>query len=85
MMPRQLDEADLVFINANYALEANLNPEKDSLLIEDLQGNPYANILVAREDNKDADAIKKLAAALNSEAVKTFIKERYQGAVEPAF
>ncbi|MNP86390.1 Methionine-binding lipoprotein MetQ precursor [compost metagenome] len=55
------------------------------MLIEDLQGNPYANILVAREDNKDADAIKKLAAALNSEAVKTFIKERYQGAVEPAF
>lgn len=85
MMPRQLDEADLVFINANYALEANLNPEKDALLIEDLQGNPYANILVAREDNKDADAIKKLAEALNSEAVKTFIKERYQGAVEPAF
>lgn len=85
MMPRQLDEADLVFINANYALEANLNPEKDSLLIEDLQGNPYANILVAREDNKDADAIKKLAAALNSETVKTFIKERYKGAVEPAF
>jgi D-methionine transport system substrate-binding protein len=85
MMPRQLDEADLVFINANYALEANLNPEKDALLIEDLQGNPYANILVSREDNKDADAIQKLAAALHSEEVKTFIKDRYQGAVEPAF
>ncbi|MBB6020825.1 D-methionine transport system substrate-binding protein [Paenibacillus sp. JGP012] len=85
MMPRQLDEADLVFINSNYALEANLNPAKDALLIEDLQGNPYANILVSREDNKDADAIKKLAEALHSEDVKKFIKERYQGAVEPAF
>lgn len=84
MMPRQLDEADLVFINANYALEANLNPANDALLIEDLQGNPYANILVSREDNKDADAIQKLAAALHSEEVKTFIKERYKGAVEPA-
>ena len=47
--------------------------------------SPYVNILVARPDNKDSDAMQKLAAALNSEAVREFIMEKYEGAVVPAF
>jgi len=43
------------------------------------------NILVSRADNKDAPAMKKLAAALTSPAVKKFIQEKYKGAVVPAF
>ena len=57
---------------------------KDSLFIEDGK-SPYANLLVAREDNKDSPAIKKLAAALTSPEVKKFIEEKYKGAVVPAF
>lgn len=83
-LPRVLDQVDLALINTNYALEAKLNPVKDSLFIED--GNsPYANLLVAREDNKDRPAFKKLSAALNSPEVKQFIEEKYKGAVIPAF
>ncbi|WP_235661888.1 MetQ/NlpA family ABC transporter substrate-binding protein, partial [Pseudomonas savastanoi] len=47
--------------------------------------SPYANILVARPDNKDSDAMKKLVAALQSPEVKTFLAEKYKGAVVPAF
>ncbi|ACX67672.1 MetQ/NlpA family ABC transporter substrate-binding protein [Paenibacillus sp. FSL H8-0457] len=84
MLPRMLDELDLAVINTNYALEAGLDPTKDALFIED-KDNPYANLLVARPDNKDSDAIQKLAKALTSEDVKTFIEEEYKGAVIPAF
>lgn len=84
MLPRMLDELDLAVINTNYALEAGLDPTKDALFIEDKE-NPYANLLVARPDNKDSDAIQKLAKALTSEDVKTFIEEEYKGAVIPAF
>lgn len=84
MLPRMLDELDLAVINTNYALEAGLDPTKDALFIED-KDNPYANLLVARPDNKDTDAIQKLAKALTSEDVKTFIEEEYKGAVIPAF
>jgi hypothetical protein len=59
-------------------------PGQGPLFIEDAN-SPYANLLVAREDNKDSAAIKKLAAALNSPDVKKFIEEKYQGAVVPAF
>jgi D-methionine transport system substrate-binding protein len=43
------------------------------------------NILVSREDNKNAPAMQKLAKALHSDAVRDFIAEKYQGAVVPAF
>lgn len=84
MLPRQLDEVDLSLINTNFALEAGLVPTKDALFIEGTD-SPYANLLVARPDNKDSDAIQKLAAALNSAEAKAFIDEKYEGAIIPAF
>lgn len=83
-LPRILDQVDLALINTNYALDAKLHPAKDALTIEDAN-SPYVNYLVARPDNKDAPAIRKLAAALTSEEVRAFIASRYTGAVVPAF
>ncbi|MBO9664408.1 MetQ/NlpA family ABC transporter substrate-binding protein [Dokdonella sp.] len=83
-LPRVLGQVDAAVINTNYALDAKLDPSKDALAIEDAD-TPYVNVLVAREDNKDAPAVKKLAAALHSAAVKDFIKNKYRGAVVPAF
>lgn len=83
MLPRQLEEVDFAVINTNYAIEAKLSP-KDALFIE-AKDAPYANILVARPDNKDSDAIQKLAKALTSEEVRTFINDTYEGALVPAF
>lgn len=84
MLPRQLEEVDLALINTNYALEAGLNPTTDALFIEDKE-SPYTNILVARPDNKDSEAIQKLAKALTSDKVRTFINEEYKGALVPVF
>ncbi|MCF5656433.1 MetQ/NlpA family ABC transporter substrate-binding protein [Pseudomonas poae] len=84
LLPRMLDQVDLALINTNYALEAGLNPAKDALIIEDAK-SPYVNFLVARPDNKDSDAIQKLAKALTSPEVKAFIEKKYGGAVVPAF
>ncbi|WP_085579415.1 MULTISPECIES: MetQ/NlpA family ABC transporter substrate-binding protein [unclassified Pseudomonas] len=83
-IPRVLTQVDLALINTNYALEAKLDPSKDALVIEG-NDSPYVNILVSRGDNKDSDAMKKLAAALHSPEVKQFITEKYKGAVLPAF
>ncbi|MCU0091073.1 MetQ/NlpA family ABC transporter substrate-binding protein [Pseudomonas koreensis] len=83
-IPRVLTQVDLALINTNYALEAKLDPSKDALVIEG-NDSPYVNILVSRADNKDSDAMKKLAAALHSPEVKKYITEKYKGAVLPAF
>ena len=84
MLPRVLDQVDLDMINTNYALEAGLNPAKDALVIEGAD-SPYVNYLVARPDNKNSEAIQKLAKALTSPEVKAFIEQKYKGAVVPAF
>ncbi|MGE8412675.1 MAG: MetQ/NlpA family ABC transporter substrate-binding protein [Pseudomonas sp.] len=83
-IPRVLTQVDLALINTNYALEAKLDPAKDALVIEG-KDSPYVNILVARPDDKDSDAMKKLVAALHSPQVKKFIEEKYKGAIVPAF
>ena len=84
MLPRVIDQVDLALINTNFALQAQLNPLKDALVIEG-RDSPYVNILVAREDNAQSPAMKKLAAALTSASVKKFIEEKYKGAAVPVF
>jgi D-methionine transport system substrate-binding protein len=83
-LPRVLDQVDLALINTNYALEAKLVPTRDALFIESSK-SPYANLVVARPDNKDSDAVKKLVAALQTPDVKQFIETHYKGAIVPAF
>jgi len=83
-LPRVLDQVDLALINTNYALEAGLNPTADALFIEGAD-SPYANIVVTREDNAEADSVKKLVKALQSDEVRKFIQEKYKGAIVPAF
>ncbi|MFV9511363.1 MetQ/NlpA family ABC transporter substrate-binding protein [Tepidibacillus sp. LV47] len=84
MLPRSLEDVTLSVINTNYALQAKLNPVKDSLFIED-KDSPYANVLVVRKGDENKEAIQKLVKALNSEEVRKFIEEKYNGAVVPAF
>lgn len=83
-LPTTLKDVDLSVINSNFALEAKLNPLKDSLFIED-KDSPYANIIAVREDNKDTDKIKALTKAINSPEVKKFIEDKYKGAIIPSF
>ncbi|MBL0387499.1 MetQ/NlpA family ABC transporter substrate-binding protein [Tumebacillus sp. ITR2] len=84
MLPRVLPEVDLAMINTNYALEAKLVPTKDALIIED-KDSPYANVLTVNTKDKDNEALKKLAKALNSPEAKKFIEDKYQGSIIPAF
>jgi len=84
MLPRTLEDADICVINSNYALEAKLNPVKDSLFME-AKDSPFANVLVVRPEDKDKDAIVKLGQALQSPEVKKFLEDTYQGSCVPAF
>ncbi|WPC43033.1 MetQ/NlpA family ABC transporter substrate-binding protein [Clostridium sp. JS66] len=83
-LPRVLGDVDAAVINANYALQANLNPTKDAIAIEP-KDSPYANVLAVRTKDKDKDSIKALSKALNSPEIKKFIEEKYKGSIIPSF
>ena len=83
-LPRVLGDVDAAVINSNYAIEAGLNPTKDSLLIEGTE-SPYANIVSVKAGNESDEKIKALINALQSDEVKKFIEDKYEGGVVPAF
>lgn len=72
----------LVVINTNYAIQAGLNPEEDSLFIEGTD-SPYVNIVAAKTENKDDPALKTLVEVLTSDEIQDFILEKFDGAVIP--
>ena len=83
-LPRALADADVAIINTNYALEAGLNPEKDAIAIENAE-SPYANVIVVRKGDENADWTKTLIEAYHSPEVKKYIQNKYTGAVIPAW
>jgi D-methionine transport system substrate-binding protein len=83
-LPRVLRDVDAALINGNYALESGLNPVTDSMLLEGAE-SPYANIITVIGGNESSEKIKVLLETLQSEKVKNFILEKYNGGVVPAF
>lgn len=58
-LPRSSDDAQiaLAVINTTYASQIGLTPAKDGIFVEGKE-SPYVNLIVAREDNKDAENVK---------------------------
>lgn len=76
------NEGDAVVINANYAIDAGLNPLEDSIAIEATE-SPYANVIAVREGDENTDAIKTLVEVLKSKEIQDFILEEWGGDVIP--
>lgn len=84
MLARMLDDADLVLMTPAYASPLGLTPKKDALLTETAESD-FAITLVAREDNRDSEAVQKLAKAMSGPEVKQFLQENYDEIAIPAF
>lgn len=84
-LARQLDDAQVTaaVINSNYALEAGLTPAEDGIVTEQVDGNPFSNLLVVRAENENDPAVVALADALESPETAAWIEETYSGSVVP--
>ncbi|CAM5661854.1 MetQ/NlpA family ABC transporter substrate-binding protein [Streptomyces canus] len=83
--PRSLDDVDAAVVNGNYAIEADLKPATDALVLESAKSNPYGNFLAVKDGNEDDPRVKKLAKLLTSAEVKKFIEDKYAGSVLASF
>nr|WP_302649332.1 MetQ/NlpA family ABC transporter substrate-binding protein [uncultured Agathobaculum sp.] len=85
-LPRSLADVDLAVINGNYALQADLNANEDSLITENPEyAQVYINTVACRNGDENSEKIQALADALRSDTVKQFIEDTYKGAVVPVF
>ncbi|MBR2214796.1 MAG: MetQ/NlpA family ABC transporter substrate-binding protein [Selenomonadaceae bacterium] len=83
-VPRTLEDVDAAVINTNYAMQVNLVPTKDALVIEG-SDSPYVNIIAVRAGDENRPEIQALIKAVKSDTVKKFIEDKYKGAVVAAF
>ncbi|MDQ1000966.1 D-methionine transport system substrate-binding protein [Neobacillus niacini] len=75
-------EGDAVVINTNYALEGGIDIGKYGIAFEGDDVVP-ANLVVVRSEDQDREEIKTLVEVLQSDEIKKFLEEKYQGAVIP--
>ena len=87
-LPTQLPGLALGVINGNYAIEAGL-ALKDTIASEtsesELIAEQYVNIIACAKGNEESDKIVALVKALKSDAVKKYIEDNYEGAVQSMF
>lgn len=85
-VPRVAGEVALVVLNGNYALEAGYSVAKDALAYESSDSEAaktYVNVIAVKEGNENADKIKALVEVLQSDDIKKYITDTYDGAVIP--
>lgn len=83
---RVAGENAFVVLNGNYALEAGFSVGQDALAYETADSEAaqtYVNIIGVKEGNENNEAIKALVDVLESDEIKAYINETYDGAVIP--
>ena len=83
---RVADEVAYVVLNGNYALQAGFSVAKDALAYEKSDSEAaktYVNVIVVKEGNENNEGVKALVDVLNSDEIKDYINNTYDGAVIP--
>ena len=87
LLTATLQDVDIAVINGNYAIDAGLKV-KDALAVEAADGaaaEAYVNVIAVMAGHENDEKIQVLIRALQSEAVRAFMEETYEGAVVPLF
>ncbi|KAI3490378.1 hypothetical protein L1887_45203 [Cichorium endivia] len=85
-LPRVLDDpkVDVAIISTTYIQQTGLSPVHDSVFIED-KNSPYVNIVVTREDNKDAENVKEFIQSYQSPEVAKAAETIFNGGAVPGW
>ena len=85
-LPRVLDDpkVDVAIISTTYIQQTGLSPVHDSVFIED-KNSPYVNIVVTREDKKDAENVKEFIQSYQSPEVAKAAETIFNGGAVPGW
>lgn len=85
-LPRVLDDpkVDVAIISTTYIQQLGLSPVHDGVFIED-KNSPYVNIIVTREDNKDAENVKEFIQSYQSPEVAKAAEKIFNGGAVPGW
>src|SRR5699024_6872272 len=78
----ELEDDVLVVINTNYAIEAGIIPEEDSIFMEE-DDSQYVNVVAVNKEDEENEALHTLVDVLHSDEIQEFIEEEYDGTIVP--
>ena len=87
-LPLALPDLDAATINGNYALGADLPAKYPALDIEefdDVTSVRRTNFVVVKQGDENSEKTQALVKAINSDAVKKYIEDKYKGSVISSF
>lgn len=87
-LPRSLPDVAAAVINGNYALDAGLSALTDSLAVESSDSDTaqaYTNVIAVANGNENSEKVQALVKALQSDNIKAFMEETYNGNVVAVF
>ncbi len=83
---RAIEDVDFAVVNGNYAIDAKIKDRQVAVeSAESEAAQTYANLLVVRAGEEESVKTQALKAVLNSDEVRDFINNTYDGAVLPVF
>ena len=86
-IPASLPDLALGVINYNYAQGAGFTKD-DAVALETADSDAaetFVNVIVVNAGNEDSEKTKALVAAIQTDEVKDFILENYNGLIQPKF
>ncbi len=81
---RTLPDLAVAAINTPFIIEAGMNPVRDSIFIEP-QDSPWVNIIATRPELQEDPRILQLVEIYQSDEVRQFIIDTFEGSVVPGF
>ena len=85
VLARALEDVDAAAIINTFAYQVGLIATRDGIAVEKREHNPYVNVIVVRDQDKNAAWVAPLVKSYQSEEVRQFIQKQFGGSVLPVF
>ena len=84
-LPRSLDDVDAAVITMNYVMSSGLDPKQKGIYLEAKDAPLAVMVIASREENRDDKRYKKFVQIYQSQAIRDFMQQTFNGTIEPAF
>ncbi|MBP2230437.1 D-methionine transport system substrate-binding protein [Azospirillum agricola] len=85
VLARSYQDVDAAAVISSFGSQVGLNAARDGITQERKENNPNVNIIVVREQDKDAPWVKPLVESFQSPEVRAHIEKELAGILIPAF
>ncbi len=84
-LPRTLDDVDAAAITMNYVMSAGLDPKKQGIYLEAKDAPLAVMVIASRAEDKDNAEYKKFVEIYQSQPIRDYLQQTFNGTIEAAF